>query len=150
MRRAAMRVIRALAKDLRVQMEKEHGPDLAGHCGEASFRLTRQLEVIGFRVTPHIGWVAFNHGRGYHCWIEVVDYLIDITGDQFNGDLQSPLPKIMIRLESKCSLYKSETNADWHLWQMYGKEYHNSRPSRKTLRELGYSLKKSLAKDLLA
>jgi hypothetical protein len=85
----------------------ENGPDLGGFCGEASFRLRRILEAVGFQPTTISGVVNFPNGNGGHWWLKLHGRYIDITGDQFNEHLpkRDKIPKVLIRPISQCHLY---------------------------------------------
>jgi len=104
-----LRIVTSHARRLRTRMVGQYGPDLGGFCGEASFRLRRILEAVGYHPTTINGMVQFPNGCGGHWWLELHQRYIDITGDQFNRHLpkEDQIPKVLVRPISQCHLYSA-------------------------------------------
>jgi hypothetical protein len=89
------KLIQKLGSFIRSQVEiwTKHNPDideydLAGACAIASYTLYRCLIKLGYQ--PKL--IMADSGCGCHCWVELNNYIIDLTATQFN----KALPKVLI------------------------------------------------------
>ena len=87
--------IKRLGKLIRSEVEAwvDENPDiepdnLLGACAIASYVLQRALVKLGYKPK----FVMADSYDGAHCWIELDDYVIDLTATQFNMSL----PKVLI------------------------------------------------------
>jgi hypothetical protein len=101
----------ALAQDVRAEFLADV-KDTQGYCLDASEALMRELlrrkapehgKVIhgAFKVDfiDRVERADFDFTWGLwlpHCWLEVCGLIVDITADQFNGELHSPMPKAVV------------------------------------------------------
>jgi hypothetical protein len=62
----------------------EFDQDLGGMCAIASRALWRVLKNHGYKP-------KFVHtGDGFHCWVELDGWILDVTATQFNGGMYDP------------------------------------------------------------
>jgi hypothetical protein len=67
-------------------------------CNDAAARLCSQLDKLGYKTEFMLGWFyvdAIWHPQ--HCWVRVNRLHLDVTGDQFNDDLESYKQDLQVR-----------------------------------------------------
>ena len=115
-----LRVVHNLAEQIRADMLLKpvgpHGP--GGSCAHAARRLVDSLKSVGFRGAkfvdgvfrvdkelPDVQWLPVwaefesdnSHRWAGHCWVDLGGgYVADLTADQFNQYLESPMPEVYV------------------------------------------------------
>ena len=72
--------------------------DSEGWCFETSCMILERLTKAGVQAYLVQGHVQVSHRRSYfHYWVEVCDYIVDATGDQFNKwmDPRDHIPAVL-------------------------------------------------------
>lgn len=92
----------AIAQKVRKEIIKKYDEPL-GHCVEASERIIEELNKLGEEAQLIEGWVQYDDWSGCsdrsydeHTWVEYGNYVIDVTGDQFDHFMDEPCPEIYI------------------------------------------------------
>jgi hypothetical protein len=66
---------------------------MSGLCARAAFRVASRLDAAGISAVVKLGDVP----GGMHCYVEVENYIIDVTCSQFQG------PKVLVRSKDRAN-----------------------------------------------
>ena len=112
--------IKKLASDTRELFLKErmnthnyeYGNCAAGLCAVTSLYVQKELRKIGYNVNVECIEYGKKPKVWHHCFIKFKgktnNYILDITADQFEGQIKKNIPKIVLRIDkdNKKSKYK--------------------------------------------
>lgn len=93
---AKRKIVRDAAQAVRSELE--HAGYGGGRCADASCQLAERLNAAGIKARVIEGRFKMPESRtdSPHHWVEVDDYVVDPTVDQFQLGFDERLPKILI------------------------------------------------------
>lgn len=104
-----LRIVTRIAKRIRKKLLTEQ-PTTDGCCYDASRMIARELRKLGYKPKLVQGDVKLDgtgiFARGFHFWLELDGRVIDVTGDQFNNEIEGDrIPEIVIEPICKLNRY---------------------------------------------